>query len=186
VEAEFTRLDLVTDGTYRMLEMFVVSLALGADRPGLALSYYLRIHPDTPDDQNPIDPKSQPESASLFAWHSERYWAACAAVHAGSGQGSDTPPPHERPALRHKALDWLSADLRQWKRYLAADAKYYVAAQDAMNHWLTNSYLKEVRDEAELAKLPPDEQAAWEKLWAEVRKLRDDTKPEVLPPPRRE
>jgi hypothetical protein len=53
-----------------------------------------------------------------------------------------------------------------------------------MNRWLADPYLKAVRDEFELAKLPADEQADWRKLWADVRALCDRTAPAIAPPPR--
>jgi hypothetical protein len=37
-----------------------------------------------------------------------------------------------------------------------------------MQHWQKDAALAGVRDQDALAKLPADERAAWEKLWADV------------------
>ena len=37
-----------------------------------------------------------------------------------------------------------------------------------MSHWQEDADLAGVRDADALAKLPPDEQDAWRKLWADV------------------
>ncbi len=113
------------------------------------------------------------------------YNAACAAALASSGQGLDAPPPAERPAVRQQGLKWLTADLAAWRKYAAADpVKKDQITHKTMNHWLTDPDLTSVRDEAELAKLPGEERAKWQHLWADVKSLRERTRPrELLPPP---
>jgi hypothetical protein len=37
-----------------------------------------------------------------------------------------------------------------------------------LEHWLEDSDLASVRDEATLAKLPTEEQSGWRQLWADV------------------
>jgi hypothetical protein len=176
--AEFYLLDSFTQGYYEGITADLPLSILRHGRPGLALLYYLKTHPEKPEAQ-PTDPKSQPDS--------DRFYAACAAILAGSGQGSDAPPPQEWPALRRKALNWMSADLRQWDRCVAADpSANRTAAHDDMKRWLADAYLESVREEAALAKLPPDEEAKWRKLWAEVRSLHDRSLPPTVAPPPRE
>jgi hypothetical protein len=45
------------------------------------------------------------------------------------------------------------------------------AFQQAMRHWQRDSDVAGIRDAAALAKLPPEERAACEKLWADVAAL---------------
>jgi tetratricopeptide (TPR) repeat protein len=115
-----------------------------------------------------------------------RYNSACFACLAAAERGTDPPPSDARPALRKEALDWLAADLAAWRKQLAADpAKYRTVVHDQMAHWLTDTDLVSVREKAELENLPVEERAAWVKLWAEVRDLRDATaSPKGAPQPR--
>jgi superkiller protein 3 len=106
------------------------------------------------------DPKSYP-----------RYNAACAAALAAIGQGEDAArlDVKDKIRLRKQALDWLRADLglrsKQLESGQLADRK---AVQDGLRHWLQDSDLTGLRDVAALAKLPPGERDAWEKLWSDV------------------
>jgi serine/threonine-protein kinase len=117
------------------------------------------------------------------AWADEprnqlRYCAACFAVNCADGLGTGTPPPAERPACRKQALEFLTADLATLGK-LADTERALVHA--GMRHWLADSDLASVRDPEALQRLPTQERAAWEKLWAGVRDLRDRT----APPPAR-
>jgi tetratricopeptide (TPR) repeat protein len=102
-----------------------------------------------------------------------RYNAACAAALAGSGQGTDAPPEGaERARLRRQALDWLRAELVTLIWGLAdgpAETAKEVIVQ--LRHWQQDSDFAGVRGDDALAKLPADERAAWQKLWADVADL---------------
>ena len=47
----------------------------------------------------------------------------------------------------------------------------------ALRHWQADPDLSGLRDTAELAKLPADEQEACKKLWADVQALLDKAEP---------
>jgi hypothetical protein len=97
------------------------------------------------------------------------YDGARSAVLVAGAQGTTD---NERPRLRRLALDCLRADLAQRTKQLQsgqpADRK---AAQDALRNWQQDNDLAGIRDAAALAKLPDDERAACEKLWADVAAL---------------
>jgi tetratricopeptide (TPR) repeat protein len=104
-----------------------------------------------------------------------RYDSACCAALAATGTAKDSPPEPERPGLRRRALDWLTADLAVLRNALAAPANG-PAVHQKMLHWLEDTDLASVREPKELAKLP-----------AAVRELSDQTAPrETAPPPRPE
>jgi tetratricopeptide (TPR) repeat protein len=100
-----------------------------------------------------------------------RYDAACSAALAAAGQGEDAAKvdDKERARLRTLALDWLRADLvlrtRQLESGKPADR---AAVRQALRHWQQDTDLAGLRDQAALAKLPAEERAAYEKLWADV------------------
>jgi hypothetical protein len=105
---------------------------------------------------------------------SYRYNAACyAALGAASrGEGAAKLDDNERAGLRKQALDWLRADLVAWKKQLGSgqpDAR--AALQQSLRSWQQDNDLFGIRDAAALAKLPAEERAACEKLWAEVTAL---------------
>jgi tetratricopeptide (TPR) repeat protein len=103
-----------------------------------------------------------------------RYNATCLAALAAAGQGEDAAKldDQERTRLRQQALDWLRADLalrhKQLETGKPADRS---EAQRALLHWQKDTDLAGLRDAAALAKLPADERAACEKLWADVAAL---------------
>jgi eukaryotic-like serine/threonine-protein kinase len=101
-----------------------------------------------------------------------RYNAACSAALAGSGQGTDQPPPTEaeKRKLRQRALDWLTAELEVWTKLLeSATAEQRAVIVQTLHHWrATDTDLAGIRDEAELARLPDAERQAFRKLWADV------------------
>lgn len=111
-----------------------------------------------------------------------RYDSACCAVLAGTGQADDAPPEAHRPALRKEALDWLIADLDAWRMVLS-DPEARPEVQETILHWLSDSDLAGVREAENLAELPIEERKAWERLWADVHKLLDETR-ELLPAPK--
>ena len=105
-----------------------------------------------------------------------RYNAACAAALAGCGQGhdGDNLEDKERAGLRQQAVEWLRADIAYWTKQAASDKS---ADGDRMRqtlrHWQEDSDLSGLRDPAELAKLPADEQEACRKLWVDVQAALD-------------
>ncbi len=100
-----------------------------------------------------------------------RYAAACAAALAAAGRSEGEPPPdaEAKAELRHKALDWLRAELTAWSKVLdSGDAKARATVAPMLRHWKEDSDLAGVRDGDALAKLPADERRAWEALWKDV------------------
>jgi serine/threonine-protein kinase len=109
---------------------------------------------------------------SLKAGH--RYNAACYAARAAAGQGEDAGKldDKEKTRLRKQALDWLRADLALWTKQLDSDQPADRAAvQPAMRHWQQDTDLAGIRDQDALEKLPAEERAACERLWADVAAL---------------
>jgi tetratricopeptide (TPR) repeat protein len=108
----------------------------------------------------------------LKAYH--RYNAARSAALAAGGQGEDAAKldDKEKARLSKQALDWLRADLalraKQLESGRSADR---TAAQQALPRWQGDTDLAGIRDAAALAKLPAEERAACERLWAEVAAL---------------
>ena len=104
-----------------------------------------------------------------------RYNAACHALRAGCGQGSDAPADSAgRAALRGKALGWLRADLALGAMQADSDkpADRQTAAARLL-YWLDDSDLAGVRPGPGRIDLPAVERAAWDSFWAEVRAMRD-------------
>jgi hypothetical protein len=112
------------------------------------------------------DPKL---AEDLNAWN--RYDAARHAALAAAGRGEDAAhlDDPERARLRKQALAWLRADLVLWTKQLeSASAADGTRARQSLKRWQQDPALW---DSAALAKLPPDEHAGWEKLWADVAAL---------------
>ena len=115
---------------------------------------------------------ADPNSAGDLA----HYNPACCAARAGCGDGVDAKDldNKERAGWRKQALDWLRTDLTQWGKRLEGDKpEDRMAAVQHMRHWQEDSDLAGLRDAAELAKLPADEQEACKKLWADVQTVLD-------------
>jgi hypothetical protein len=125
-----------------------------------------------------------------------RYNAACAAALAGCGQGNDADKldDKERARLRKQAVLWLRADLADWTKEVESNAlrdpDVGIGAagapnglgrkivpidpetiQTTMKHWQDDADLAGIRDRDAVAKLPPDEREACQKLWADVAEL---------------
>jgi tetratricopeptide (TPR) repeat protein len=100
----------------------------------------------------------------------DRYQAACAAALAAAGQGADAGKlgDGERARLRRQALGWLTADLAAWAKLIKDSPRERARAGETLRHWQTDSDLAGLRDAGALARLPPAEQEACRKLWAEV------------------
>ena len=127
-----------------------------------------------------IDPKLAAEAQNT-------YDAACAAVLAAAGEGSDADKldDAECARLRRQALDWLTTRLAG-KAKLAETAAERQRVGQGMHLWQTNPDFASVRDADELAKLPAAERVPWEKYWADVAALRkraeEPPAPEKPPP----
>src|SRR5262249_5166425 len=94
--------------------------------------------------------------------------AACSAAPAAAAPGADADKlsDQQRADFRYRALQWLRADLVAWGKQLDKHAdQARPAVQRKMTHWKQDTDLAGVRDPAALAKLPPDERDAWQKLW---------------------
>jgi tetratricopeptide (TPR) repeat protein len=107
-----------------------------------------------------------------------RYNAACFVALAAAGQGEDAAKldGKERTRLRQQARDWLRADLvLRGKQRESGKAADRAAVQQALRHWQQDTDLAGIRDAAALAKLPAEERAACEKLWADVAALLKQT-----------
>jgi serine/threonine-protein kinase len=111
-------------------------------------------------------------AADLQAGH--RYDAACCAAlaAAGPGEGTDRLDGKQRGRWRQQALAWLRADLAAWAKVVQdGSPPGRAAAANVLRHWRQDTDLASVRDRAALARLPREERAAWERLWAEVAAL---------------
>lgn len=114
------------------------------------------------------------------------YNAACYAALAADGKGIDPPPISERPEFRRQARDWLAAAFAACRKtFENAPELNRDSVHGKMQHWLADTDLASIRDRDKLRSLHPDEQRALEKLWDDVRALRERTAPlELLPPPK--
>jgi tetratricopeptide (TPR) repeat protein len=101
-----------------------------------------------------------------------RYNAACCAMNCADGKDIEVPAPAERVAYRKQALDLLAVDLAAIRKLTVTDGAF---VHQHMAHWLGDKDLASVREPAALERLSPDERAAWQKLWSDVRALRDAT-----------
>jgi hypothetical protein len=70
--------------------------------------------------------------------------------------------------LRKLAFDWLRADLALRVKQLEDKPADGAAVQEVLHGWQTDSDLAGLRDAASLVELPPDEQTAFTRLWADV------------------
>ena len=98
-----------------------------------------------------------------------RYQAASAAVRAAAGQDEEMAAfgVEEWAYLTGQARKWLRAGLAHLTAQ-AKDAKRRQEVREALTRWKTTPDLAPVRDPAWLAAMPPDDRAAWEKLWGDV------------------
>jgi serine/threonine-protein kinase len=100
-----------------------------------------------------------------------RFAATRAAALAGRGTGRDAETLDEmgRARWRKQAHDWLRADLTLWAKQLEGDKEEDRAAvREALRRWQADADLAGLRDPDAVAKLPPPERAACQKLWADV------------------
>jgi serine/threonine-protein kinase len=104
----------------------------------------------------------------------EGYGAACCAVRAAAGQGTDAAilDPKERSRLRRQALTWLRDALKiHTQRLEDADAQGRAALEQELQLWQQAVALDRVRGAKPLAQLPEAERPAWQQFWADVEKL---------------
>ncbi len=101
---------------------------------------------------------------------SDQYSAVCYAARAARGDGVDAASnPDERTSLRAKALAWLRADLdHRGMQAASSNPVERKSTADMLAHWLRDTDLTGIRDEAALAKLPREEREAFTQLWADV------------------
>ena len=95
---------------------------------------------------------------------------------AAGGQGAVALPPADRPAYRKQVLEFLTAELTAIRNLSTSD---WAFAHRTTGHWMEDKDLASVRDAASVSGLPADERDAWNKLWADVRDLRDSTAPKT-------
>jgi tetratricopeptide (TPR) repeat protein len=112
-----------------------------------------------------------------------RYNSACFLLNCTDGVWPGPLPQGEHPAFRKEALALLTAEAAAVRKLATADAAH---VHWYMQHWLSDKDLESVRESKALAQLPMDERDAWNKLWREVRILRDQTAPQTSPPPVKE
>jgi formylglycine-generating enzyme required for sulfatase activity len=98
----------------------------------------------------------------------DRYAAARAAALTAAGKGKNQLPLDDiaKAELRRQALDWLKAELVAWSK--AQPPRVFIARN--LWQWQQERALAGIRDQAALAKLPPEEQKAFTHFWAEVAK----------------
>jgi tetratricopeptide (TPR) repeat protein len=103
----------------------------------------------------------------------QRYKAACSAARAGCRQEAEATglTAADRLHWRRQALTWLRADLEEWDRQLGAFATAGPGVAKALRHWQANPGLSGLRDPAGPSRLPAEERAACERLWADVAAL---------------
>jgi tetratricopeptide (TPR) repeat protein len=108
-----------------------------------------------------------------------RYYAAWAAVLAGTGKGKDAAglDQRDRARLRGQALAWFRDELDDWRRRLAKEpAEDRADVLRRINCWLRDPDLACVRDPEPLGRLPAAERGDWEKLWRDLRELLASTR----------
>jgi Flp pilus assembly protein TadD len=128
----------------------------------VAARLYDRAFADDPE--LPNDLANNPPATHL-------YYAACCAVLAGSGQGSDAlADPARRAVLRGQALAWLRAGLVQRGTQAASDnVADRKKAADALDDWLTDGEHYGVGPGGFPKDLPAAERPDWESLWSDIR-----------------
>ena len=100
-----------------------------------------------------------------------RYAAACAAAHAASAKGSESPPLDraERERLRRQARIWLEADLTAISRAMEkGSGRERSSGRSRLGRWLVATQLAGVRDPNALEALSATERGEWKAFWAKV------------------
>ena len=118
---------------------------------------------------------AEPKLAASFDLHQAAFGAIQLSVAAKSSL--------KATAARQQALDWLRSDLPRIDRLISANNTRGIdEARRWLNRWQEDESYSPVRDPAQLSKLPPDEKAAWEKYWADL-KTRSDKLGQPEPAP---
>src|SRR5262249_22904106 len=99
----------------------------------------------------------------------DRYAAARAAALTAAGKGKNPPPLDDaaKAKFRRQALDWLKAEPEAWS---TRQPPHVLIARNLWQ-WQQDRDLAGIRDQAALAKLPPEEQKACTQFWAYVAKV---------------
>jgi serine/threonine-protein kinase len=108
-----------------------------------------------------------------------RFLAARAAALAGAGQGDEAAglSADERAGMRAQARAWFRADLDHYARQLPqAQPALVLYLIEELAQRLNERDLAGLRDEKALAGLAPEEQRAWQQVWADTRRLLKDAK----------
>jgi Flp pilus assembly protein TadD len=113
-----------------------------------------------------------------------RYWAACDAVKAATGQDAEMTAPgvEEWSFFTGLALKWLRADLVVWVSR-AKDPKRRQEVRENLKYWKNDTGLAPVRDPAWLEAMPSADRKAWQALWRDVDALLGSIKQQTGPPP---
>src|SRR5262249_56388301 len=85
-------------------------------------------------------------------------------VAAGRGRNHPRQGDAAKAKLRRQALDWLKAELATWNK--VQPPRVFIARN--LWHWQQERALAGIRDQAALAKFPPEEQKAFTQFWADV------------------
>ena len=117
--------------------------------------------------------RANPELVDNFMKY-HRFWAAVTAVLASRGQdnGGGKLTAADRIAMRKQAYDWLQADLDSMSKQFQRQPGIALNLATGLPLWQTIPDLAGVRDDQNLAKFPEAERESWQKLWADVEKLR--------------
>jgi tetratricopeptide (TPR) repeat protein/tRNA A-37 threonylcarbamoyl transferase component Bud32 len=112
-----------------------------------------------------------------------RYHAACAAALAARLEATDgaAVSPLDAAAkrlLRRQALDWLHADLAKWRALIERRRVKDILAvlELTLPKWQSAPELACVREAKELARLSPEEQWDWQRLWSDVEELQQQAR----------
>ncbi len=82
----------------------------------------------------------------------------------------------DRVDLRKQAHDWLRTDLKSWDGSIQSkDAAAQLRACAVLSRVRTGADFSVVREETQLAKLSDEESQLWQKLWADLESLRNQT-----------
>jgi tetratricopeptide (TPR) repeat protein len=137
----------------------LAELALRRGRPALATRLYEAAFTDTPAlVEQPVP---------------HRFNAACAAGLAGTGQmDGDDRDDGERARLRRQALVWLTEEQKHCQAALAKEGSNRSAIVQTLAAWLREPRLAALRDKDSLARLPARERGQWQKLWADIQRMK--------------
>ncbi|QDV38142.1 serine/threonine-protein kinase [Tautonia plasticadhaerens] len=101
-----------------------------------------------------------------------RYFAACSAALAGTGQGEDDPPPDDasKALLRSQALSWIRAELDRHAPLLD-DPEARSAVSSTLSSWRSDPDFSGLRDPSAIDALPEGERGSWRTFWLDLDRL---------------